>query len=196
MSAAMSEHGEQLKREMGDAAGTAREQIVELRDTTRDRIEQEIERRRGELGTGARRIADATRQTGRELRVEGKELPAMLIEGAATGLDRAASYLEQTDADQLWRDVRDTGRRMPWLFVAAGAVMGFAAARMIKAAGETDTWSGHRPASTKTTDATAGATGVPPVSTMNPGGEVTSFPEAPTAEGATSPAGRSGLTSS
>ena len=145
MSAAMSEHGEELKQEMGDVVQTARHQVVDLRETARTRIEEEVDRRRTELGTGARRIADATRQTSRDLRDEGKDLPAMLIDQASSGIDRAATYLEETDAEQVMRDLRDAGRRMPWLFVAAGVAVGFAASRMIKAAGNDDGWSGHRP---------------------------------------------------
>lgn len=145
VSAAMSEHGEQLKQEMGDVVQTAKDQVVDLRETARTRIEEEVDRRRTELGTGARRIADATRQTSRDLRDEGKDLPAMLIDQASSGIDRAASYLEETDAEQVMRDLRDAGRRMPWLFVAAGVAVGFAASRVIKAAGNDDGWSGHRP---------------------------------------------------
>ncbi len=145
MSAAMSEHGEQLKQEMGDVVQTAKDQIVDVRETARTRIEEEVDRRRTELGSGARRFADATRQTSRDLRDEGKDLPAMLIDQASSGLDRAAGYLEETDAQQVWSDLRDAGRRMPWLFVAAGVAVGFAASRMIKAAGDDDAWSGHEP---------------------------------------------------
>src|SRR5918999_1575127 len=119
----MSEHGEQLKQEMGDVVQTAKDQVVDLRETARTRVEEEVDRRRTEFGTGARRIAESTRQTSRDLRDEGKDLPAMLIEQASTGLDRAAGYLENTDAEQVMRDLRDAGRRMPWLFVAAGVAV-------------------------------------------------------------------------
>jgi hypothetical protein len=181
VSAAMSEHGEQLKQEMGDVAQTAKDQVVELRDTAKTRLEEEVDRRRTELGSGARRVADATRQTGQQLRDEGNDLPAMLIDRASTGLDRAAGYLEDTDAEQVWRDVRDAGRRMPWLFVAAGVALGFAASRMIKAAGD-DAWSGYRPDPT----ITRATDGVPTGSTV-------SLPDAPTGETAWT-AGSTGVT--
>ena len=147
MSAAMSQQSEQLKQEMGDVVDTAKDQVIELRDTARTRITEEADRRRDELGTGARRIADATRETGKQLRDEGNDLPAMLIDRAAVGLDRAATYLERTDADRMWNDVRDVGRRAPWLFVAAGVAVGFAMSRVIKAAGANDPWAGQRPTS-------------------------------------------------
>ena len=189
MSAAMSEQGEQLKQEMGDVAQTAKDQVVELRDTARTRIEEEVDRRRTELGTGARRVADATRQTGEQLRDEGKDLPAMLIERAAMGMERAAEYLESTDAEQVWEDVRGVGRRMPWLFVAAGALVGFSASRIIKAAGENDRWSGHRP---MTSGSTIGSTATP----LAGAGGTSPMPAAPTAEETPFAAGRSGVTGS
>jgi hypothetical protein len=203
VSAAMSEQGQQLKQEMGDVVGTAKDQVVELRDTARTRIEEEVDRRRTELGTGARRVADATRETGDQLRGEGKELPAMLIERAAMGMERAASYLESTDAEQVWQDVRDVGRRMPWLFVAAGAVVGFSASRMIKAAGENDQqWAGQRPmmsdadgpmmSGADRMSATTDLSGGPTMSgTGSP-----SMPAAPSAEESPFAAGRSGVTGS
>jgi len=146
VSAAMSEQSDQLKQDMGDVVDTAKEQVIELRDTARTRITEEADRRRDELGTGARRIADATRETGRQLHDEGKDLPAMLIDRAADGLDRAASYLEQKDPNEMWNDLRDVGRRAPWVFVAAGVAVGFAMSRVIKAAGSNDDpWAGQRP---------------------------------------------------
>jgi hypothetical protein len=195
VSAAMNEQGQQLKQEMGDVVDTAKDQVVELRDTARTRIEEEVDRRRTELGTGARRVADATRETGEQLRGEGKDLPAMLIERAATGMERAASYLESTDAEQVWQDVRDVGRRMPWLFVAAGAVVGFSASRMIKAAGENDRqWAGQRPMMTGADEmmSTPELAGGPTMSgTGSP-----SIPAAPSAEESPFAAGRSGVTGS
>jgi len=209
VSAAMSEHGDQLKQEMGDVAQTAKEQVVELRDTARTKVDDEVDRRRTELGTGARRMADATRDTGQQLRDEGKDLPAMLIERAATGMDRAASYLEQTDAQQMWSDARDLGRRMPWVFVLAGGVVGFAASRIIKAAGNDD-WSGNRPQTPSMTDTsqrelgtmrtsgtgTVGTTGVGRTAETSGTPGVTRIPDAPVADETTYEAGRSGVTGS
>ena len=197
MSAAMSEHGDQLKQEMGEVVDTAKDQVIELRDTARTRITEEADRRRTELGTGARRIAEATRDTSQQLRDEGKDMPAMLIDRASTGLDRAASYLENTEADRMWQDVRDVGRRMPWLFVAAGVAAGFAASRMIKAAGQ-DQWSGQRPA--PISDQMSLGTGEDLEPMTRPatalGTDVTRLPDAPSAEETAWAAGSTGATGS
>jgi hypothetical protein len=184
VSAAMSEHGDQLKQEMGDVVDTAKDQVVELRDTARTRLTDEADRRRDELGTGARRIADATRETGRQLHDEGKDLPAMMIDRAAVGLDRAASYLENTDADSMWNDLRDMGRRAPWVFVAAGMAAGFAMSRMIKAAGANDQWAGQRPMTPMRDDASLGTgedLATPMSTTGQLGTEVSRIPDAPDA---------------
>ena len=204
MSAAMSEHGDQLKQEVGEVAQTAKEQVVELRETARSRVDEEVDRRRVELGSGARRMADATRETGHQLRDEGKDLPAMLIERAAVGIDRAASYLERTDAEQLWVDARELGRRMPWVFMLAGGVVGLAASRVIKAAGS-DEWAGNRPMmgspgwddAQATVDVGAIGTADPE---MTPGGfsttDVMPIPDAPGAVETPSRAKSSGVTGS
>lgn len=196
MSAAMSEHGQQMKQEMGEVVGTAKEQVVELRDTARTRITEEADRRRTELGTGTRRIADSTRETGRQLRDEGKDLPAMLIDRAATGLDRAAEYLESTDSEQMWRDVRDAGRRMPWLFVAAGMAVGFAASRMIKAAGNDDRWSGQRPIMQGSLGSGEDLERAQRTAGPALGTDVTRLPDAPSGAGTTWAPGTAGATGS
>jgi ElaB/YqjD/DUF883 family membrane-anchored ribosome-binding protein len=149
VSTAMSQQGDALKDEMDDVAQTAKQRAVEVGETAKTTVEQQVDRRRSELGTGARRVAESTRQTGQELRDEGNDLSALLIDRASTALQRSAEYLERTDAEEMWRDVRDLGRRKPWLFVAAGAAVGVAAARMLKAAGQ-DGWSGYGPSSGST----------------------------------------------
>jgi hypothetical protein len=70
---------------------------------------------------------------GEELRRQGKEGPAKLADQAADRADRLGSYLQDSDADRILRDVEDFGRRQPWAVVAGGLALGFLASRFLKA---------------------------------------------------------------
>lgn len=115
---------------------TVKDEVVDLRETARGRLEQEVDRRSTEFGSGAREVATAVRGSSSRLRSGGNDLPAAVAEKTADGLERVGSYLEQTDAERLMADVNDLGRRVPWLFIGAGVLAGFGLARVLRASGD------------------------------------------------------------
>ena len=54
-------------------------------------------------------------------------------EQAADRIDRAGTYLRDSDADRILNDVEDFGRSRPWAVLGGAVVVGFAAARFLKA---------------------------------------------------------------
>jgi hypothetical protein len=48
-------------------------------------------------------------------------------------VERAGSWLQESDGDRIMRDVEDFARRQPLLVVAGGMVAGFALSRLLKA---------------------------------------------------------------
>lgn len=126
---------EALKERAGEVGRSVQEKAVDLRDTTRARIEEEVARRSTDVGSAAREVASAVRRTSEQLRGEGKTFPADVVEKTADGIERAGVYLEDADAERVMQDVRSIGRRRPWLFVSAGAAVGFAAARLLRSSG-------------------------------------------------------------
>jgi hypothetical protein len=73
------------------------------------------------------------RSVGDELRKQGKDTPAKLVDDAAERVERVGGYLKESDADRILRDVEDFGRRQPLALLAGGLVLGFAASRFLKA---------------------------------------------------------------
>ena len=117
---------EQVKERVQDAAEQAKGQ-------TWDQLRSQVETRSTQAGEQASSIAEAMRRTSEQLRGEGKESAAKVIDGVADRSERLGGYLTQADGDRILGDVENFGRRQPWVFVGASAVLGFLASRFVKA---------------------------------------------------------------
>ena len=78
-------------------------------------------------------MSKALRSSGEQLRSEGNETPAKLIDGAAQRVDRIGSYLRDSDSNRILGDAESWARSRPWIAAAAGVLVGFAASRFLKA---------------------------------------------------------------
>jgi hypothetical protein len=107
----------------------AREGAQQARDRARD----EVDRRSTDAGRQVSATADAIRQASSHLRDQGQDGPARLVEQAAGHVERAGSWLEQSDGDRILHDVEDFARRQPMAVIAGGIVAGFALSRLMKA---------------------------------------------------------------
>jgi ElaB/YqjD/DUF883 family membrane-anchored ribosome-binding protein len=116
----------QVKEQVQDAATQAKGQ-------TREQLRGQVNSRSTQVGEQLSSTAQAVRRAGTQLRDEGKEGAAKVVEGLAERGERLGSYLTRADGDQLLRDVEDLGRKQPWLFVGGSAVVGFLASRFMKA---------------------------------------------------------------
>jgi ElaB/YqjD/DUF883 family membrane-anchored ribosome-binding protein len=117
---------EQVKERVQDVADQAKGQ-------TREKLRSQINTRSSQAGDQLGSAAGAMRKTSAQLRVEGNQGVAKLIDGVADRGERLGSYLNRADGDQILRDVEDLARRQPWLFVGGSAVVGFLASRFMKA---------------------------------------------------------------
>jgi hypothetical protein len=68
-----------------------------------------------------------------QLREEGNERAASLVEAVADRGRRLGEYLRVSDGEQLLRDVEDFARKQPWLMVGGSALVGFLGSRFMKA---------------------------------------------------------------
>jgi hypothetical protein len=116
---------EQAKDKAKDAAGQARRGVRDQVDTR----STDAGRRVGGMAQDARSVSD-------ELRKQGKDQPAKLVEQAADRAESLGSYLERSDGDTILRDVEDFGRRQPWTVIVGGLALGFAASRLMKASSD------------------------------------------------------------
>jgi uncharacterized protein YjbJ (UPF0337 family) len=129
----VSEAAEQAKDKASEVAGQAGDRVRDFAGEAQQQARTQIDQRSTEAGERVTGTADDLRSVGEELRNQGKEGPAKIADQAADRIERAGSYLRDSDADRLLHDAEDFGRRRPWAVLAGGVVLGVAAARVLRA---------------------------------------------------------------
>jgi hypothetical protein len=124
---------DQAREKVGEAAEQAKETAQSVAGQAQERVRQQVDQRSTEAGERVGGTAADIRSVGEELRNQGKEGPAKIADQAADRIERAGSYLRDSDSDRLLNDLEDFGRRRPWAVFAGAAVAGIAAARFLKA---------------------------------------------------------------
>jgi ElaB/YqjD/DUF883 family membrane-anchored ribosome-binding protein len=124
---------EQVKERVSDSAQQVQQKAVEARQQTRDRVRQQIDSRSSRAGEQMTRTSSALRQTAQQLRGDEQEQQANVLDAVAERTERLGRYLNETNGEQLLRDVERMARQRPWLVAGGGAVVGLVAARFLKA---------------------------------------------------------------
>ena len=124
---------EQAQEKAQEVAGQARDKAQEAAGEARSRLREQVDQRSTQAAERIGSTGSDIRSVGQELRKQGKDAPARLADQAADRVERVGSYLGQSDADKILRDVEDFGRRQPLAVLAGGMVLGIAAARFLKA---------------------------------------------------------------
>jgi hypothetical protein len=127
----------QASTQVQEAASTAQEKAVELKDPGKSKLGETLDQRTNEAAAQARKMAQALRRSGQELSNDGNgQQVAGLAEVAADRIEQLGGYLERTSGAQLVRDVEDLARSRPWMIAGVGLVAGLAASRFLKASSE------------------------------------------------------------
>jgi uncharacterized protein YjbJ (UPF0337 family) len=124
---------DQARERVGQATEQAKGAAQSMASQAQDRVREQVDQRSTEAGKRVTSSAGDIRSVGEELRKQGREGPAKVAEQAADRIDRAGTYLRDSDADRILHDVEDFGRSRPWAVLAGAVVAGFAAARFLKA---------------------------------------------------------------
>jgi hypothetical protein len=153
---------EQVKEQVAEKAEAAQEKA-------RGRFRDQVDQRSTQAGERLGSTAADVRSVAEELRRQGKDTPARMVDQVAGQADRAADYLRQASGDRILRDVEDFARSKPWAVAAGGLALGFAASRFLKAS------SGRRYREAQTgypqpAPVTTYPAGVPVVGTYDPAG--------------------------
>src|SRR5215212_5014183 len=119
--------------EQTPAVEQVKEKAGEAKDQASSRVREQLDSRSTQVGEQATSIATAVRRASEQLRQEGQQGPARLLEQGADRVEQAGSWLREKDGDTMLRDVEDFGRRRPWVIAAGAAVAGFAASRFLGA---------------------------------------------------------------
>jgi hypothetical protein len=126
------------------AASSAQSKAREVTDQAQQKAEQakqragvqireQLGRRSNEAGDQARSIAKAMRRSAEELRGEGSDAPANLVEQVSGKVEQVGDYLTSADSDKILRDLEDFARRQPMVVAGGAAALGFLAARFMGA---------------------------------------------------------------
>jgi hypothetical protein len=149
---------EQVKEQVAEQAEVTKEKAKGAGQQARGRFRDQVDQRSTQAGERLAGTAADVRSVAEELRRQGKDTPARMVEQAAGQADRAADYLKQASGDRILRDVEDFARGKPWAVAAGGLALGFAASRFLKAS-----------SSRRYREAQSGYTaGVPVVGTYDP----------------------------
>jgi hypothetical protein len=121
----------------GSGAQQAKEQVKQQAqqagEQAKGRLREQLDQRSTQAGERVGSTARDVRTVAEELHKQGKDQPARLAEQAADRVERVGSYLEESDADRILRDIEDFGRGRPWAVAMGGLALGFAASRFLKA---------------------------------------------------------------
>jgi hypothetical protein len=125
--------GDQVKDKATEVAGQAQEKAQQAAGQARDQVRSQIDQRSTDAGQKVSAQGSDLRAVGDQLREQGKDGPAKLADQAAHHVERAGSWLSESDADKILGDIEDAARKNPWAVVAGGVALGFAASRVLKA---------------------------------------------------------------
>jgi hypothetical protein len=159
-----------------------REQVQQQARQAEVKLRDEMDRRTTEFGDQLTSVASAMRRGTEELRGEGKDQAAQLMDRGAEQVDRLGQYLARSNGDRLMRDIEDFGRRRPGMLAAGGLLLGFGAARFLRASSqrrehdsEWDAGSLAYPTEAATDEGTMGAVRPTPTATGSTGGSGSGF---------------------
>jgi hypothetical protein len=134
------DHGSGQSDQQGGVAGLASQAQEKVQETAQQAtskatqmLREQVSSRTGQATEQLHGVAEALRRTSHDLHGQGTTAPAGILDRATDGVERAATYLENTDPDRLLHDVESFGRRNPWAMIVGGLALGFVASRVLKA---------------------------------------------------------------
>ena len=129
----------EVKDQGEEIISAAQEQITakahELGGEANFQIREQLDRRSTQAGEQLQAIGKTFQSGANQLRSEGKDVPARVVEEVARRADDVGGYLQSAEADRILGDIEGFARRRPWLTAGVGALAGFLASRFVKASG-------------------------------------------------------------
>jgi hypothetical protein len=131
--AEVQEKGQEL---VSEAQKQVQEKAQEIRGQAEVRLRDQVDQRSAQAGEQVQAVGQALERSAEQLRMDGKETPASVVEQVARKAEHLGGYLQSANADRILGDVENFARRRPWLTGAAGVVAGFLASRFVKASSD------------------------------------------------------------
>jgi hypothetical protein len=150
---------ENMREKAQEATGQLQERAQDVKGQARDRMRKQLDSRSTQAGEQATSLAATFRKTGDQLRSDGNDGQARIVDEAAERIERLGSYLRQANGDRMLRDVEEFGRRRPWALALAGGVVGLMSARFLKSSSSRRYHQSRRSVSPLADEAFPGAVG-------------------------------------
>jgi hypothetical protein len=128
--------GQAAQERVQETAQVAQEKVSAQAQQAKGRVRDEVDRRSTQAGQQVSSTAEALRQTSERLRAQGQEPAAKAAERAAQQAEKVGGWLEGSSGEDILEQIEDFGRKEPLAVTAAGVVLGFAAARFLKASSQ------------------------------------------------------------
>jgi hypothetical protein len=116
---------DETKQAVSDKARVVQSQVG-------NQVTSQIGARASQAGQQVGAVSTALHTTTDQLRQQGQEGTARIVEQAAAKGDELSSYLANSDPSQILSDVEDFCRQQPWVAVACGVALGLLGARFLK----------------------------------------------------------------
>ena len=126
-------------KDKGEELVSAQEQITskanELGGDAMFQIREQLDQRSTQAGEQLQSIGKTLQSGANQLRSEGNDVPARIVQEVARRADDVGDYLQSAEADRILGDIEGFARRRPWLTAGVGALAGLLASRFVKASG-------------------------------------------------------------
>jgi hypothetical protein len=209
---------EQAQEKAHEVKEQAAQQAQNVAQQAKSRVSTEVDHRSTQAGEQVTQQANDLRSVAQQLRSDGKDGPARIVDEVADRIERTGRWLSEADAQRLLNDIEDFGRRNPWAVMLGGLALGFLASRFLKASSQDrferrgpdrygmadgrhqlpERAGGHRPASAPPGSGTIGGTpttapGTTGTGAREEGDRFTRAGGAPGADPSAPPAGTGGM---
>jgi hypothetical protein len=129
-----------IKEKGEDLVSSTQEQFStkahELGEDASFKFREQLDQRSTQAGEQVQAMGHALQSGIEQLRSEGKDVPAKVIEQVAERAEDFGAYLQSAQADRMLTDLEHFARRRPWVTAGAGVLAGFVASRFVKASAD------------------------------------------------------------
>jgi len=130
----------EVKDKSEQLVSSAQEQVTakaqELSKEASFQVREQLDERSSQTGHHVQSIGKVLHSGANQLRSEGKDVPAKIIDEVARRADEVGDYLQSAQSERILGDVERFVRRRPWLAAGTGVIVGFLASRFLKASGD------------------------------------------------------------
>ena len=115
------------------AAGQAQEKAQAAAGQAQAKLREQLDHRSGQLAEQVHQQTSDLRSVGETLRDRGKDRPAQAVDRLVGYAEKVEGYLRNRDADAMFGDAEEFGRRKPGAVAAGAFALGLVASRFLKA---------------------------------------------------------------